>query len=160
MNLNPTPHNQTYRMELFLRSLAPPGIREQQETIINRVAQLSTNGTIQEHTLTIWGDRIRLDTAPQTDTEEAIREKIERIRRWEATNSVSLAPGFEERQINSPIEGSYTVLILPIIGLAVYTQTDIWGIFPCKMEESHISVMECVEAFLQSERSLEAQSTV
>lgn len=147
MNLNPLSETREYRMELFLRSLAPPGARATQESILDRLKQLDADDRIRAYDLTIWGERICLDVAPRTETERAIHEAVERIRRWERTHDVSLVPGFEEHAVDPLVGDGYTVLRPPVVALVVYEETDVWGVFPCRTDEHHVTVGACLDAF-------------
>lgn len=158
MNLYPTLDPEEYRMELFLRSLAPPAARTAQETIIDRLKRLDDRGHIREYELTIWGDRIRLDTTPRTPTEEGLRDKIDRFRRWERRTDVSLAPGFDEREIDPLVDDAYTVFRPPVIALAVYAGSNVWGVFPCEVDGDPVTVDACLDAFLRRGSLVESRS--
>jgi hypothetical protein len=158
MNLDPTLDPEEYRMELFLRSLAPPAARTAQETIIDRLKRLDDRGHIREYELTIWGDRIRLDTTPRTPTEETLRDKIDRFRRWERRTDVSLAPGFDEREIDPLVDDAYTVFRPPVIALAVYAGSNVWGVFPCEVDGDPVTVDACLDAFLRRGSLVESRS--
>lgn len=159
MNLHPTLDPQEYRMELFLRSLAPPAARATQDVIIDRLIRLDDRGLIREYDLTIWGDRIRLDVSPRTPTERAIHDEIDRFRRWERTHDVSLAPAFDEREVDPLVGDPYTVFQPPVITLAVYAGTDVWGLFPCDVEGERVTVDDCLDAFLQRGSLVEPRSS-
>jgi len=158
MNLDPTLDPREYRMELFLRSLAPPAARTAQEAIIDRLKRLDDRGHIREFELTIWGDCIRLDTTPRTPTEKALRDKIDRFRRWERRNAVSLAPGFAEAEVDPLVDDTYTVFKTPMIALAVYAGSNVWGVFPCDVDGESVTVDECLDAFLQRGSLVESRS--
>jgi hypothetical protein len=158
MNLDPTLDPQEYRMELFLRSLAPPAARDAQEAIVDRLIRLDDQNYIRDYDLTIWGDRICLDVEPRTPTERAVRDKIDRIRQWERRHDVSLSPGFAERVVEPFVGDSYPVFQMPVVALAVYAGTDVWGIFPCEVDGDVVTVDECLDAFLRRRSLVEPQS--
>jgi len=159
MNLIPTLDAQEYRMELFLRSLAPPAARDSQEAIVERLSGLDERDRIRGFDLTIWGDQICLDVTPRTATERTIRDKIDRFRLWERTHDASLAPGFDERTIDPLVGDSYTVFHTPVIALAVYAGSDVWGVFPCAIGEEVVTVDDCLDAFLRRGSRLEPRSS-
>lgn len=158
MNLDPTLDAQAYRMELFLRSLAPPAARDSQERIVGRLTRLDEQNHIREFDLTIWGDRICLDVTPQTPTERSIRDTIDRFRRWERRHDVSLAPGFAEQEVDPLVDDAYTVFHTPVIALAVYADSNVWGVFPCTVDGDVVTVDECLDAFLRRGSRLEPRS--
>lgn len=145
-------------MELFLRSLAPAAARTVQESTIDRLKRLDDRGHIREYELTIWGDRIRLDTTPRTPTEVTLRDKIDRLRRWERRNDVSLAPGFAETEVDPLVDDAYTVFQTPVIALAVYAGSNVWGVFPCEVDGESVTVDECLDAFLRRGSLVESRS--
>lgn len=159
MNLDPTLDAQTYRMELFLRSLAPPAARDSQEAIIDRLNELDERNDVRGYDLTIWGDRICLDTDPRSPTERTLRDTVDRFRRWERRHDVSLAPGFDERTVDPLAGDAHTVFHTPTIALAVYADTNVWGVFPCEVDGEVVTVDECLDAFLRRDSRLEPQST-
>jgi len=159
MNLHPTLDPQEYRMELFLRSLAPPAARATQDVIIDRLIRLDDRGLIREYDLTIWGDRIRLDASPRTPTERTIHDEIDRFRRWERTHDVSLAPAFDEREVDPLVGDPYTVFQPPMITLAVYVGGDVWGLFPCDVDGKRVTVDDCLDAFLERSSLVEPRSS-
>jgi hypothetical protein len=159
MNLNPTLDAQEYRMELFLRSLAPPAARDSQDVIVDRLRRLDDRDRIREFELTVWGDRICLDVAPRTPTERSIRDKVDRFRRWERRHDVSLAPGFVEREVDPLVDDAYTVFHTPVMALAVYAGADVWGVFPCDVDGDVVTVDECLDAFLRRGSRVEPRST-
>ena len=158
MTLRPTLDPQEYRMELFLRSLAPPAARATQDVIIDRLIRLDDRDYIREYDLTIWGNRIRLDASPRTPTERTIHDTIDRFRRWERTHDVSLAPAFDEREVDPLVGDPYTVFQPPMITLAVYAGDDVWGLFPCDVGGERVTVDDCLDAFLQRGSVVEPRS--
>lgn len=146
-------------MELFLRSLAPPAARDSQEAIVDRLNGLDDRDRIREFDLTIWGDRICLDVTPRTPTERSIRDKIDRFRQWERRYDVSLEPAFEEREVEPLVGDPYTVFRTPVIALAVYAGTNVWGVFPCDVGGEVVTVDECLDAFLRRGSRLEPRSS-
>jgi hypothetical protein len=159
MNLDPTLDAQAYRMELFLRSLAPPAARNSQEVIVDRLKRLDDRNHIREFDLTVWGDRICLDVSPRTATERSIRDKVDRFRQWERRHDVSLAPGFAEREVDPLVDDAYTVFHTPVIALAVYADTNVWGVFPCEVDGEVVTVDDCLDAFLRRGSRLEPRSS-
>lgn len=157
MNPNPTLDPEEYRMELFFRSLAPPATRAAQETITDRLKRLDDRGHIREYELTVWGSCIRLDTTPRTPTEEALRDKVDRFRRLEQRTEMSLAPSFGEREIDPLLDDAYTVFQTPVIALAVYADSNVWGVFPCEVDGDLVTVDACLDAFLRRESTVPAR---
>lgn len=154
--LDPQPDDNEYQMELLLRSLAPTGLREYQESILREATELNVRGAIASHSVTVVGNRICPDGNPKTDAERAILRKVEWIRNWAAQQEVSLEPGFVERTVDSLVEGPYTVVIPPVISLVISDEEGLWGVFPCEIRGSTVSIPECLAEFRSGEPSMRA----
>jgi hypothetical protein len=149
-----------YRMELFLRSLAPDGAKDRQDAAIARLEQLQRSDAIESYSVTLWGDRFCPETAARTDCGRSILEKIDRIRKWEETSDVSLVSGFEKRQVGSLVDDPYTVVIPPVISLAVYVDGDLYGVFPCEADGEVCTVTDFLDAFAEGKALPETPSDI
>jgi hypothetical protein len=138
-----------FTAELFVRSLAPRGAHDCQQAVIDRLDRLQQNGQIESVTCTVWGDRICPETASRvTDGQKALRD-IARLRRWTSKHSVSLTPFFEEREVEPIEEEPYTVIVPPILCLAISRDDELWGVFPCDKDGESLSAMDGLDALAE-----------
>lgn len=126
--LDPT---ETYRVELYLRSLAPRATYERQETVLDRLDALAEQGRVESVSSTVWGDRICPSAALNHETGHAVLDDIGRLRAWADEHDASLAPFFEEREVNSLAERAHTVIVPPVLCLTIHDGEGIRGVFPC-----------------------------
>lgn len=129
-NDSPRPTNPEFRVELFVRSLAPSGAYERQKRIVDRLSRLSTAKHVVSVSSTVWGNRICPEAALRLSTGRSILEDIERVRTWADQHDASLDPFFDEYEVQTMTERSYTVIVPPVICLAVSAGDDLWGVFP------------------------------
>lgn len=135
----PTPD---YRVELFVRSFAPTGAHEQQQAIVDRLVELAAENRIGTISSTVWGDRICPGTASKLTTGQSILDDIDRFREWAQRHGASLEPFFEEHEVRSMFEDAHTVIVPPVLCLAVSDGDELWGVFPCVSRGEVCSVMD------------------
>lgn len=142
----------TYRVELFVRSLAPTGATDQQSAAIADLERLEEEGVIETYSVTVWGNRICPETAEATDFGRSLLEKVDRFRRWGRDNGVSLEPYFQRREIRSMVDEPYAAIVPPLMCLAVYDDAgELWGVFPCLKDEERCSIFDCLQSFEESD---------
>lgn len=146
------PEAEEYRTELLLRAASLPSVRGHQERLVEEVRQLSEAGRIGVYSLVDWDRHVLVDAAPRTEHERAVRRRIDEITGWAAQNEVSLEPGFEHRQVDSFVEGSYTVFVPPVVGLVLRDDTGIRGVFPCRGPDGIHGVADCLTALRRGAR--------
>lgn len=141
--LDPT---ETYRVELYLRSLAPTGAYERQEAVLDRLECLAERGRVESVSSTVWGDRIRQRADLRDEAGHAILDDVDRLRAWAADHDASLDPFFEEREGNSLVESAHTVLIPPVLCLAIRDDEGLRGVFPCATDGETYTVADGLDA--------------
>ncbi|WP_324760517.1 HTH domain-containing protein [Haloarcula sp. GH36] len=131
-----------FSVELFVRSLAPHGAHERQQAIVERLEQLQEDDCIESVTCTVWGDRICPETAPRLTDGRSVLQNIARLRTWAQTHDASLEPFFAERTVQSACEDTYTVIVPPVVCLAISRDEELWGVFPCRKADDTLSAMD------------------
>jgi|AntRauTorcE11898_2_1112593.scaffolds.fasta_scaffold34837_1 hypothetical protein len=139
-----------FSVELFVRSLAPNGAHERQQAIVDRLEQLEEDNRIDEVRSTVWGDRICPETATRLQDGRSLLQDIARLQTWAQAHDASLEPFFKERTVQSPCEDPYTVIVPPVLCLAVSRDDELWGVFPCTKEGDTLSAMDGLDAILTS----------
>lgn len=139
---NASTPNSEYRVELFVRSLAPTGAHERQRAIIDRLVQLAEENRIGTISSTVWGDRICPETASKLTTGRSLLDDFDRLRTWAHQHDASLEPFFDERVEGSMFEDTHTVVIPPVLCLAVSKGDGLWGVFPCTNGDEIYTVMD------------------
>lgn len=155
VNSIPPPHQrETLTVELYVRSLSPPGLRARQSRIINRLERLTAIGTIGDYSVIVWGDQLAEPDIERTETAKRIYERIESFRYWADTHDATLAPFFEPDHVHSPIEEEeYTQIDFPAMTLAEYGANGLRFVAPCTEGETVHSVADRLDA-LEAESPL------
>lgn len=119
------------RVELFVRSLAPSGAHERQQAVVSRLERLVSDGRIDTVSTTVWGRRICPEMAADLTVGRSILDRVDRLRTWARRHDASLEPSFDEHVERSMLDGTHTVVVLPVLCLAVFEGDDLRGVFPC-----------------------------
>lgn len=120
-------------VELFLRSQLDFGTESQQRAVIETLTGLERDGHIDRFDVTVWGKEISPD-GPLRGTEfhETVLDRVERFEEWAERNDISTEFTFTRRRLDSTItDGSYSVINLPVICVAVYDDDSLTGLYPC-----------------------------
>jgi len=137
---------ETYRVELYVRSLAPTGAYERQMEVLDRLECLAERGRVESVSSAVWGNRICPRTDLCDETGHSILEDIDRLRAWAADHDASLDPFFEEREVNSLVERAHTVIVPPVLCLAVHDGEGLRGVFPCAKDGETYTVADGLDA--------------
>jgi hypothetical protein len=136
------------RVEVYVRSLAPPpGPKQQQETVLNRLDRLESAGIVDETTVSVWGKAICLD-GPYRKTAACrrIEDRIDRFREWAASAGATIELPFETQSVTSSIfDDEYERLVPPQVCLAVQTEDGIALVLPCEIDDTPLSVVGTLE---------------
>ena len=137
------------RIELFLRSFAPPiGVREQQEGLLKELSRLERKGVVETVSVDIWGKAVCPEGhCGETHAGERILDRIEEFRTWATDADVPVESPFEERTVtSSTTHEEFRKIILPRLCLGVYVDRDLQLVLPCRMEDDTISVEALLSA--------------
>lgn len=138
----------TPRVELFVRSLAPTDARETQEQVVDRLQSLDEDDQIRGVDYTLCGECVcpSLNSA-QTDIAQLLLGRYERFESWAETNDRELV-GFEQRETESLLTGtSETGIVFPRLTLAEFRGGEVAFIAPSTDGTEQTTVKERLEAY-------------
>ncbi len=126
------------RLLLWLR----PPVAGVSTTLVDRLARLQAEGTIEGFDVECWPDEVSLSSDGHPEVVGAFR----RYERWAERNEVSLRPAFDVRSV-SPLIGAHRELLrLPAACLAAYENGDLARVFPCTDGDHTWTVEDCLDA--------------
>lgn len=124
------------RVELYVRSLAPSGTRNEQDAIVERLLDLERWDVVDDVDLTVWGDAVCLDSASaQAGTGKRVAERIRDFYSWCEDRRASLDPFFAWSNVDSSISGdSFRRVVPPHCCLAIYVDDQLEEVYPSSVE--------------------------
>jgi len=139
------------RVELFVRSLSPAGVSQQQDHVIGQLQALENDGRIADLSIYVWGDRLAPDTAHLTEHGEFLLDRLTAFERWERATGASLdAFGWRDSSTTMATEQSIDVISLPLLGLAEFVDGELRHVAPCARDGAVHSVRDRVAALAAS----------
>jgi hypothetical protein len=146
------------RLELYVRTLSPPGARTRQEQVIKRLQRLEDEDHIDDFYVKVWGRQIDPTTkAAETDQGEFILNRIAEFKQWALANNTTLESFYQTHEQSSSITGQdHTTIVLPKMGLAEYHGSELEQVAPCTDEDDVHSVVNHLDDL---ERRLADQPT-
>lgn len=131
--MNSDTQQESVTVELHVRSLAPRAGKGQQESAIDRLNELESEGHIDEFSVNVWGKRVSLSSAAsQTDAAQFVLDRVEEFRDWARRTGRSVDSFFETRRVESSItDEKYAALVLPSLTLAEYRGGELAYVAPC-----------------------------
>jgi hypothetical protein len=138
--------------ELYVRSLAPRGARDQQERVVAALDRLTDRETFADYTITVCGEYIpagETETSPEFETQ--LRNRIADFETWATTNGWSLGPLFERKVVGSLVtDDTHEVLVVPLMVLAEYEGDRLRFVTPCETDERYWTVQDRLDALARS----------
>ncbi|WP_336002336.1 HTH domain-containing protein [Halorientalis halophila] len=146
------------RLELYVRTLSPPGARTRQEEVIERLQRLEDEGQITDFYVKVWGRQIDPTTnAADTDQGQFILNRIAEFKQWALAENTTLESFYQTHEQSSSITGQdHTTIVLPKMGLAEYEGTELQQVTPCTEGDEVTSVINHLD---ELERRLTDQPT-
>jgi len=140
------------RVELHVRSLAPRAGKRRQNSVIDRLEDLESEGYVDEWTVDVWGRQVGLSAAAaRTDAGQFVLERVAAFRDWADDTGRSVASFFETRHVDSGITGEqYTALVLPSLTLAEYRDGDLAYVAPCSDGDEVTTVTDRLDVLAAS----------
>lgn len=121
---------ETTSVHLFVRSLSPSGARDRPSTIVDRLEKLVDEGHVSEYHVSVWGNEVDLATSATVDGDSrAILEQVAAFRSWTDERRVTLE-GFQQREVTTLTGETHSVLTLPVMVLAEYTNGELSQVAP------------------------------
>lgn len=142
----------TRRVDVFVRSMLPPlGANSSQEAVLANLESLADDGTIDDVSVTITGDRLCLcDLCRETAVEAAILDRIEEYSDWGREFDASPSHQFEVQTLDSSIAcETARALVPPRVVVALYCDGTLSGVFPCRMGSTTVSATDFVATIEQ-----------
>lgn len=137
------------RLELYVRTLSPPGARRRQEDVIDRLQELDEDGHVDDVHVQVWGKQIDPTTnAADTDQGQFILNRIAEFQQWALANNTTLESFYQTREQSSSITGEdHTTVVLPKMGLAEYHGSELEQVTPCTRRDDEVfSVTDHLDA--------------
>ena len=128
--------------ELYVRSLAPRGVMDRQQAVLDSVATLAARETLTDYRVYVCGSEIPA-TPAETTTEfgEYLLERTAVFAAWADRNGYSLGTLFERRSVHSSLTGQHReTLVFPVMALAEYVGTDLRFVAPCSADDETVTV--------------------
>lgn len=131
------------RAELYLRRDAHGGLGVKE--MVDRTRRLEANGVFGESL--VAGEWHRFGTRAE-DWRPGAMETYEEFRAWAEANGLSLEPGFQQRSRSFiGMDDVETVVVFPVVALAVYEGQELQAVFPCTDGERTHTVESALAAF-------------
>lgn len=135
-----------HRLQLFVRSLRPPGAHGTRELLFERIQMVDGQDRIDGFEIQVTGEELCLcERCRSSIPPGTVGESVEKLAKWDGG---MLEPsGFTERAVNcSFTDEEYRVLVPPETALGVYLDGTLSGVFPC----TDGRVQYGIETFLDS----------
>jgi hypothetical protein len=123
----------TFSVELFVQSVSPGPGHSHQDSVVETLTALATDGLFDAPAVHVWGDQLVADsvTVTHTETGKFLHDRLESFWDWAASSGVSLEPMFGRRTVRSEMTGeSYRALSVPTVTLAEYTDGALTNVTP------------------------------
>lgn len=108
---------ESLRIDCYVRSTVPAPLTETINTVIDRLARLSENGSIADYHTSCWPPETVNTKAPTRD------ELVAEFEHWADQHGCSLKPAFHRQQISSSVLGINEPcerVRVPVVALALY----------------------------------------
>lgn len=132
------------RLELFVRSLAPPTDNDKQTECFDRLRRLEDRDRVAVD-VTVWGDGI-CTHAPEIAGISDVLETITDIYSFSADSRVSIAPFFQVQRVDASLTGEcFERIVPPQRTLLAYEGDSLVGVFPCALGDRTYTPCDAIE---------------
>lgn len=134
-------------LELYVRTLTPPGARSRQEDVLERLEHVEEADPVDDVFVKVWGKQIDPTTrAADTDQGQFILNRIAEFQQWALANNTTLESFYQTHEQSSSITGEdHTTIVLPKIGLAEYHGNELHQVSPCTQNDGVFNVGDHLE---------------
>lgn len=125
----------TQEVHVFVRSVSPrPGLHAHRKDLMDCIQNAAAHDWIDDYDITVLGDDICLcDACESMRAANNLIETVESLSEWR-TGGMK-ACGFTERTVsNSITDESYKTISPPDITISVFSDEQLKGVFPCRVE--------------------------
>ena len=139
------------RLELFVRSSVPAGVRERQADTAERLRALNDADRIEAVTVRTWEKRILVGEDRHEECE--IHRAYTAFAEWARERGVELRPFFDTHECHSSFTGgSHTALVLPVMCLAVHEDDRLRSVYPHARGNQTYAVDDALAALEKNDR--------
>jgi hypothetical protein len=132
------------RLELFVRSLAPPTDNDRQTECFERLRRLE-DGDHVTVAVTVWGDGI-CTHAPEIAGIGDVLETITDIYSFSAESRASIASFFQVKRVDASLTGEcFERIVPPQRTLLAYEGDSLVGVFPCALKDRTYTPYDAIE---------------
>jgi len=141
-------------IELYVRSLVPDGAHTRQEAVIERLETLEREGQIEDFSVIVWGKQVsRESAAAHTEEGKYILNRVAEFKQWALSNNVSLESFYQTTEIQSEFTDDYSAMVLPVMGLAEYSEGELKHVAPCTEGDVVHTIMDRLDRLEAGEPS-------
>ncbi|PSP92979.1 hypothetical protein BRC91_11315 [Halobacteriales archaeon QS_4_62_28] len=147
-------------IELYVRSLVPDGAHTRQEAVIERLETLEREDQIEDFSVIVWGKQVsRESAAAHTEEGKYILNRVAEFKQWALSNNVSLESFYQTTEIQSEFTDDYSAMVVPVMGLAEYSEGELKHVAPCTEGDVVHTIMDRLDRLEAGEPSaLEQES--
>jgi hypothetical protein len=139
---------QNPRVELYVRSLAPTDIRDRQESVIERLAELDESDRIKAFDVVLCGDCVCSSAATaKTDIGQQLLDRYERFEQWAQESDRTLAGFTEQATSSAMLETTVTGISFPRLALAEYRGGELAYVAPSRNGTEHTTVLDRIKQY-------------
>lgn len=136
-------------LDVYLRRSTADEARRRQQAVLDRIGDLRETGTVAEATVRHWSDRITVPVGIDPEgTDSAALSVFEELSAATEGTSLSLEPGFEERE---PAGEADRLVVFPVMAVALRRGGTLRGVYPCVDGERCDTVWKCLDALEDGE---------
>lgn len=137
------------RIQVYVRSLLPPpGAKEAQTTVIQRLERGAETIDIDEVLVDVWGERLCLcEDCRDRPVGRRLLDRVRTFESWGEEYDASVGSFFERsRQESEMTGGSYDGVVPPRVTAALYVDGTVAGVFPARFGDERYSVTDLADA--------------
>lgn len=110
--------------------------------VVDVLRTYADEGLVDDLTVDMWPEAVSLSERAEP---HSLLEDVRRYREWAETDGVTLEPGFQRRERQTPVsDDSDPILVLPTVCLVVRVEGDIVAIAPHQTDRSTYTVADAL----------------
>jgi hypothetical protein len=147
----------TVTVECWSRDTAEPAVGAWQDSVYEQLQNHVNADRITDLEINTWGKCIQCPTAGHDEDETPVDESWEKYRQfehWASSGGYDLEPGFRRYKRSSLVSSdSCEPVVVPVLCLAVYADTELQAVFPCSTQ-NQVWTVEDGLALLDPDQSM------
>ncbi|MFW5964128.1 MAG: HTH domain-containing protein [Natronomonas sp.] len=133
-----------------------PIVSESVESNIELLERCEDGRLVDRVVLRGWPEGVRLD-GEESPTREVVGQ-FEQFEAWGKRHGVSIRPAFERRTRCSIADDEHSVLVTPLLCLAIYRNQELSAVFPHSVDGETYTVNAAIERLLSGKLPTPSQS--